>query len=79
MDKQTQICKDVTIIVNEGIEPSTFINELNSKYTVFEKGTPADGSQYAWTNGATMAESSIGITYIPKNNAITYQLIKKTN
>lgn len=79
LDKQTQICKYITIIVNDDIEPSTFINELNSKFTVYEKGTLADGSQYTWTNGATMAESSIGITYIPKNKAITYQLIKKAN
>ena len=49
LDKQTQICKDIT------------------------------GSQYSWTNGATIAESSIGITYIPKSKAIIYQLIKKAN
>ena len=79
LDKQTQICKDITIIVNDDIEPSTFINELNSKFTVYEKGTLADGSQYSWTNGATIAESSIGITYIPKSKAIIYQLIKKAN
>lgn len=79
LDNQTQTCKYITIIVNDDIEPSTFINELNSKFTVYEKGTLADGSQYTWTNGATMAESSIGITYIPKNKAITYQLIKKAN
>ena len=79
LDNQTQTCKDITIIVNDDIEPSTFINELNSKFTVFEKGTLADGSQYSWTNGATIAESSIGITYIPKSKAIIYQLIKKAN
>lgn len=79
LDNETKECKYVTLIMNENIEISTIVNELNSKYTVFEKGTPADGSQYTWTNGATMAESSMGIIYVPTNKTIKYQLLKKAN
>ena len=76
LDSKTNKCLDCGLIVNENIKSSTFVEFLNSKYTVYEKGTLADGSKYKWINGATIAESSMGVTYFPTKKTILYQQIK---
>ena len=73
-DSSTGKCKYSTIVVNDdNVDSSTVLEYLGAKYVVFEKGTAADHSQYAWTNGATFAESTMGIIYFPADNMIIYQ------
>lgn len=73
MNQDTDKCKMIYLSVNEAVPHSTFIDYLNSKYKVFASGTAADGSQYAWTDGPTVAESTLGIIYRPESNLINYQ------
>lgn len=40
---------------------------------MFANGTAADGSQYAWTNGPSVAESTMGIIYYPEDRMVYYQ------
>lgn len=73
MDTETNKCKRSIVTINENVASSTIIDYLSSKYTVFENGTAADGSQYAWTNGPSVAESTMGIIYFPADNMVMYQ------
>lgn len=70
---ETKKCKTSTLSINESVASSMVLEYFNSKYTVFEKGTTGDGSQYAWLNGTSLSESTLGIIYIPQNNMIIYQ------
>lgn len=65
----------ITLMLNAG-ETNEIVAFLGSQYTVFEKGTYADGSQYAWINGPTIDEATVGIIYTPANSTVSYQLIK---
>lgn len=73
LDSETKKCKTATITINDNASESTVLDYFNSKYTVFEKGTAEDGSQYAWLNGASLAESTLGIIYFPQDKMIIYQ------
>lgn len=75
MDEVTDKCKMAIVNVNENVDDATIIGFLNSKYNVFAGGTPADGSQYAWTDGPSVAESTMGIVYRPASKNVTYQLL----
>lgn len=78
IDSSTKKCSIVLTTINEAISKDVVVKTFNEKYVVFEKGTPADGSQYAWINGATVAESTLGIVYFPKDKMITYQPLNGT-
>lgn len=73
MNEETNKCRLAAVTINESVPHSTIIDYLNSKYAVFANGTSEDGSQYAWTNGPSVAESTMGIIYVPANNIVTYQ------
>ena len=73
MNTKTNKCKTAVVSINENVATSTIVEFLNSKYTVFAKETASDGSKYAWTNGPSVAESTLGIVYIPKDRLVIYQ------
>lgn len=56
----------------------TIINHLNSKYTAFESGNASDGSKYAWINGKTLSESTLGIIYYPGDRMVSYQALNNS-
>lgn len=68
----------VLTTINESVSTDVVVKTFNEKYVVFDKGTLADGSQYAWINGATVAESTLGIIYKPNDKMIIYQLLNGT-
>ena len=72
IDDTTNKCKSTYLTINETVSTSTIVDYLGSKYTVFANGTLADGSQYAWTNGPSVAESTIGIIYKPQDRMVLY-------
>lgn len=73
MNTETNKCMSAAVSINESVATSTIVDFLNSKYTVFANGTASDGSQYAWTNGPTVAESTLGIVYYPEDRLVVYQ------
>ncbi|MGN0234064.1 MAG: hypothetical protein ACI4B5_06565 [Bacteroidaceae bacterium] len=73
IDADTEKCSRSFVTTNESVEQATVIDYFGSKYNVFEKGTYEDGSQYAWIDGPTVAESTLGIIYIPADRTIMYQ------
>lgn len=78
IDSTTKKCSIVLTTINEAISTDVVLNSFNEKYVVFEKGTSADGSQYAWINGATLEESTLGIIYKPNDKMIIYQPLNGT-
>lgn len=72
IDAETGKCNNAVLTINENVATSTIVDYLNSKYTVFENGTAADGSQYAWTNGPSVAESTFGVIYYPDDRMVVY-------
>ena len=72
LDDTTNKCKSTILTINETVATSTIVDYLGSKYTVFANGTAADGSQYAWTNGPSVAESTLGIMYYPEDRMVVY-------
>ncbi len=73
MDTEINKCTQSGVTINENVATSTIVDYLNSKYTVFAKGTADDGSKYAWTNGPSVAESTMGIIYFPTDRMVMYQ------
>lgn len=78
IDSTTKKCSMVLTTINDAISKDVVVKTFNEKYVVFENGTPADGSQYAWINGATIAESTLGIVYNPNDKMIIYQPLNGT-
>ena len=76
LDSNTGKCKNTILLLTEQTTLSTVVDYFNSKYNKFDKGTAADGSQYAWVNKSTFAESTMGITYFPKDKMVIYVLLK---
>lgn len=76
LDSNTGRCKNTVLLLTEQTTLSTVVDYFNSKYNKFDKGTVADGSQYAWVNKSTFAESTMGITYFPKDKMVIYVLLK---
>lgn len=72
-DTTTGKMKYISLILNDAVETKTVTDYLGSIYTVYEKGTASDGSQYAWINGPSMAESTFGILYFPDDKHVMYQ------
>ena len=72
LDETTNKCMSTVLTINEAVATSTIVDYLGSKYTVFANGTAADGSQYAWTNGPSVAESTLGIMYYPEDRMVVY-------
>lgn len=72
LDSNTGKCKNTVLLLTEKTMPSTVVDYLNSKYYKFEKATAADGSQYAWVDKASVAESTMGIIYSPKDRMVIY-------
>lgn len=70
------VCQVVSLLLKDKINNQQIIDELNSTYFVFEKGTEEDGSFYAWINTPDLATSTVGITYDPVNKVITYLLLE---
>ena len=68
--KGAEKCTHISLIHNEELPASDVVEYLGSLYTVFEKGTSADGSQYAWIDGASLEKSTIGITYFPEDKMV---------
>ena len=79
ISETTQKCNVVGVLLAEGVETATIVDFLNSKYTVYANGTAADGSQYAWTDGPTVVESSMGIIYSVTNGMVIYQQLGGTS
>ena len=76
LDSNTGKCENTILLLTEQTTLSTVVDYFNSKYYKFDKGTAADGSQYAWVDKSTFAESTMGITYFPKDRMVdlcTYQ------
>lgn len=78
IDSTTKKCSIVLTTINESVSTDVVLKSFNEKYVVFDKGTLADGSQYAWINGATVAESTLGIVYKPNDRMIIYQPLNGT-
>ena len=76
LDSNTGRCKNAMLLLTEQTTLSTVVDYFNPKYYKFDKGTAADGSQYAWVNKSTFAESTMGITYFPKDKMVIYVLLK---
>lgn len=76
LDSNTGRCKNTILLLTEQTTLSTVVDYFNSKYYKFDKGTVADGSQYAWVNKSTFAESTMRITYFPKDKMVIYVLLK---
>lgn len=72
LDSNTGRCKNTVLLLTEQTTLSTVVDYFNSKYYKFDKGTAADGSQYAWVNKSTFAASTMGITYLPKDRMVIY-------
>lgn len=72
LDSNTGKCKNTILLLTEQTTLSTVVDYFNSKYNKFDKGTAADGSQYAWVNKSTFATSTMGITYFPKDRLVIY-------
>lgn len=72
LDSNTGKCKNTILLLTEQTTLSTVVDYFNSKYNKFDKGTAADGSQYAWVNKSTFAASTMGITYLPKDRMVIY-------
>ena len=72
LDSNTGRCKNTVLLLTEQTTLSTVVDYFNSKYYKFDKGTAADGSQYAWVNKSTFATSTMGITYFPKDRMVIY-------
>ena len=72
-DATSGLMKYVSLILNEAVETATVTDYLGSLYTVYEQGTASDGSQYAWINGPSMAESTFGIVYFTEDKQVLYQ------
>lgn len=72
INSATSLCDVVSLIISENASDDEIVNYLSSKYNVFANGTSADGSQYAWTDGPTVAESTMGIIYKPGDKLIQY-------
>lgn len=72
LDSNTGKCKNTILLLTEQTTLSTVVDYFNSKYYKFDKGTTADGSQYAWVNKSTFATSTMGITYFPKDRMVIY-------
>lgn len=70
---ETNKCNLAVLTINESAATSTIVDYLNSKYTVFANGTASDGSQYAWTDGPSVAESTLGVIYKPEDKQVIYQ------
>ena len=77
IDADTKLCTRIYMIVKEGVEPADVVNYLNSQYTVYEKGTMEDGSQYAWINASSSSEATMGILYNVTDGYFIYDVIKK--
>lgn len=75
LDSNIGKCKNTILLLTEQTTLSTVVDYFNSKYHKFDKGTTADGSQYAWVDKSTFAESTMGITYFPKDRMVIYVLI----
>ena len=73
IEAATSKCSSVILMVNANVATSKVVEYFNSRYNTFANGTAPDGSQYAWTDGSTVQESSLGIIFIPQNNMIIYQ------
>lgn len=78
IDSTTKKCSIVLTTINESVSTDVVLKSFNEKYVVFDKGTLADGSQYAWINGATLEESTLGIFYKPNDKMIIYQPLNGT-
>lgn len=72
MNTDIDKCESVYLAINENVATSAIVDFLNSKYTVFANGTASDGSRYAWTNGSSEAESTLGIIYYPEDRMVVY-------
>lgn len=72
LDSNTGKCKNTILLLTEQTTLSTVVDYFNSKYHKFDKGTTADGSQYAWVNKANLAEVTMGIMYYPKDRMVIY-------
>lgn len=70
---ETNKCIRVSATINENVAATTIMEHLNSKYTVYPKLTAEDGSQYAWINGPSLEESTLGIIYFPNNSKIYFE------
>lgn len=75
LDPETKKCKRSEISTNKNLSEAIVLEYFNTKYNVFEKATAEDGSQYAWINGTTLAEATLGIIYLPNEKWIVYQPI----
>ena len=69
----------VSLILNDAVETKTVTDYLGSIYTAYKKGTASDGSQYAWTNGPSLGESTFGILYYPNNKHVMYQSLESSS
>jgi hypothetical protein len=77
IDDETNLCTSVSLLLNDDVEASFVVNVF-SNYTVYEKGTLADGSQYAWIDGTNMNNSSMGIVFNVENKLVTYLSFSST-
>lgn len=65
-------CRAVSLYLDGTFKSDDIVKFLDSKFNVFENGTAADGSQYAWINASTVNDATIGIIYSPGDKKVQY-------
>jgi hypothetical protein len=75
LSESTGLCYAVSLILKDNVEASTVVKSFSTNYTVYEKGTLSDGSQYGWIDGTSLENSSIGILYYVEDKIISYVLL----
>lgn len=74
--KGSKDCTHVALFHKNELPYSYVVEYLSSIYTVYKKGTSADGSEYKWINSDSLEKSTIGITYYPEDKNVIYQSLK---
>lgn len=78
-DSNTDAVNYIGVSLTDTAEESMVVENLNSIYTIFEKGTQKDQSQYAWINASNLQEATVGIIYNSEKKIVSYQTISSSS
>lgn len=73
------LCNLVNLSIDEGVEVGLITDFFNKNFTIYEPGTPEDGSRYTWLNGSTIAESTMGIVYSVGDKIVQIQQLNTSS
>ena len=79
LDTETGLTKAAIGIIKDEANIDEMYNFLKEKYYVYEKGTNADESFYAFTNNETLETSTVGITLDGVKRSINYAKINSAS